>query len=333
MTQGFFPAARGLAGAALSAFSLALLLPGAAQAQGDAWPSRSIKIVVGYAPGGPSDITARLLAPKLTAALGQPVIVENKAGAGSNLAFEYVAAAAPDGYTLLLAAAPIVMNNKLYKNLKYDPVKSFEPVINVMTSPSVLAVAPNLPVQNLQQFIALAKKEPGRLTYSSSGNGGTQHLAGELLEQRAGLDMIHVPYRGAAPALNDLVAGQVSAGFQTAMGALVHLKNNAPRPIAVASTKRLPQLPNVPTFAESGLPDVVVESWNGMFAPAGTPQAIVNRLNAEVNKALASPDIRDNFENSGAYGVGGTPAEFKRYVAEEVDRWGKLMKSTNISLD
>lgn len=328
MTSRTRPATRRLVLLAMAAAAFAPF----AQAAEDAWPSRPIKIIVGYVPGGPSDMTARLLAPKLSQALGQNVIVENKPGAGSNIAFEAVAAAPPDGYTLLLAAAPIAMNPFLYKNLKYDPVKSYEPIVNVMTSPSVLAVAPNLPVHTLAEFIALAKKQPGQLTYSSSGNGGSQHLAGELLSQRAGLQMIHVPYKGAAPALNDIIAGQVSGGFQTAMGALAQLKSGNPRPIAVASTKRLPQLPDVPTFAEQGLPDVVVESWNGLFAPAGTPAAIVERINAEANKALKSPDIVSSFHASGAYPVGGTPAEFRSYVAEEVKRWGALMRSTSISL-
>jgi tripartite-type tricarboxylate transporter receptor subunit TctC len=309
-----------------------LTVPVAGHAAEEAWPSRPIKLYVGYVPGGPSDITARLLAPKLSQALGQTVIVENKPGAGSNLAFELVAAAPPDGYTLLLGAAPIAMNPFLYKNVKYDPVKSFEAVINIMSSPSVLAVAPKLPIHNLGQFIALAKKEPGTVTYSSSGNGGSQHLAGELLAQRANLQLIHVPYKGAAPALNDVMAGQVTASFQTAMGALTQLKNGSPRPIAVASKKRLPQLPDVPTFAEQGLPDVVVESWNGLFAPAGTPAPIVARLNAIVNEALKSPDVLNMFQESGARPVGGTSAEFKRYVGEEVQNWGALIKSTNMSV-
>lgn len=305
--------------------------PGAQGAE-NAWPSRPIKILVGYVPGGPSDMTARLLAPKLSLALGQNVIVENRPGAGSNIAAEMAASAAPDGYTLLLAAAPITMNPFLYKNLKYDPLTSYEPIINVMTSPSVLAVAPNLPVRTLAEFIDLARKQPGRITYSSSGNGGSQHLAGELLSQRAGLQMIHAPYKGAAPALNDLISGQVNAGFQTAMGALTQLRSGTPRPIAVASTRRLPLLPEVPTFAEQGMPGMVVESWNGLFAPAGTPAAIIERLNAETAKILQSRDIMDSFQSSGAYPVGGTSAEFRRYVADEVQRWGALMRSTAIAL-
>ena len=306
---------------------------GGALAQADAWPSRPIRLIVGYQVGGPTDLTARLIATQLTTALGQSVIVENKPGAGSNLATEQVAAAAPDGYTLLLAAAPIAMNPFLYKNLKYDVQKSFEPVVNVMTAPSVLAVAPNVPARNLQELIALVKKDPGRLSYASSGNGGSQHLAGELLKQRAGLDLIHVPYKGAASALTDLMAGQVTMAFMTSMSALPHLKAGNPRPIAVASEKRLPQLPEVPTLSESGLPNFDAESWNGLFAPAGTPRAIVDRLNREVNTALAQPAVRDSLLSQGAVPVGGSPAEFRTYVAAETTRWGTVLKTLKISLD
>lgn len=316
---------------AVAAFAASALT--AVQAQGDGWPSKPIKLVVGYAPGGPLDLTARLIGPRLTAALGQPVVIENKPGAGSNLANEFVALSPPDGYTLLLASAPIAMNGFLYKNLKYDAVRSFEPIVNCMTSPSVLAVSAKSGIKNLSQLLETARKAPGQLTFSSSGNGGSQHLAGELFAQRAGIQWIHVPYRGAAPALNDVIAGTVTASFQTAMGALTHLKNGSPLPIAVAAEKRLPQLPDVPTFAEAGLSGVVVESWNGLFAPAGTPKAIVERLNAEVNKILALPEVQASFSGLGARTVGGTSDDFRRYVADEVSRWGKLMKSTHISLD
>jgi tripartite-type tricarboxylate transporter receptor subunit TctC len=308
-------------------------LAGGALAQADAWPARPIKIVVGYQVGGPTDLTARLVATQLGAALGQPVVVENKPGAGSNLASEMVAAAAPDGYTLLLAAAPITINSFLYKSVKYDVQKSFEPVVNVMTAPSVLAVAPGVPARTLQELVALAKKEPGKLSYGSSGNGGTQHLAGELFKQRAGIDVLHVPYKGASSALSDLMAGQISMVFMTSMSALPHLKAGNPRPIAVAADTRLPQLPDVPTLAESGFPGFEAESWNGLFAPAGTPRAIVDRLNRAVNAALAQPAVRDALVAQGAVPVGGSPDEFRRYVASEVSRWGKLLQTLKVSLD
>ncbi|MES2186872.1 MAG: tripartite tricarboxylate transporter substrate binding protein [Pseudomonadota bacterium] len=305
---------------------------GAAHAA-EAWPSKPIRLIVGYAAGGPTDLTARLVATHLQTALGQPVLVENKTGAGSNIASEYVATAAPDGYTLLLAAAPITMNGFLYKSQKFDVQKSFDPIVNIMAAPSILAVANNLPAHNLKDVIALARKEPGRLSFGSTGAGGSQHLAGEMLKQRAGIDMIHVPYKGASAALNDLMAGHVSMAFMTSMSAIPFLKAGNPRAIAVASEKRLPQLPDLPTLSESGLPGFEAESWNGLFAPAGTPRDILERLNTEVNKALATREVRDDLVSQGAVVKGGTRAEFATYIAQEVDRWGKLLKTIRVQMD
>jgi tripartite-type tricarboxylate transporter receptor subunit TctC len=297
------------------------------------YPSMPIKIVVGYQAGGPTDITARLIATKLQASLGQAVIVENKLGAGSNIASEFVASARADGYTLLLAAAPIAWAPMLSKSVKFDVRKSFEPVINVMSAPSILAVPGNSPAKNLGEFVALAKKQPGKLTFGSSGNGGSQHLAGELLKQRAGIDILHVPYKGASGALNDLMAGHVDMVFMTSMSSIPHLKSGNPRPLAVASSKRLRELPDVPTVAEAGYPGFEAESWNGLFAPAKTPPEIVARLNAEVNKALSAPDVRDTLTSQGAAVVGGSSEEFRKYVSQEVDRWGKLLKTVKVTLD
>lgn len=320
--RNFATVALGLAGA---------LATGTTFAQ--SYPSKPIRIIVGYQAGGPTDMTARLIATKLQIALGQPVVVENKVGAGSNIASEFVAAAPPDGYTLLLAAAPITMNGFLYKNQKYDVQKSFEPVVNVMTAPSVLAVATKLTVRSVSELVALAKQQPGKLTFGSTGNGGSQHLAGELLKQRAGIDIVHVPYKGASAALNDLVAGHVDMVFMTSMSALPHLKSGNPRPIAVASAKRLPQLPDVPTVAESGFPGFEAQSWNGLLAPAKTPPEIIARLNAEVNKALIAPDLRETLESQGAVVLGGSSADFGKYIGQEVAHWGKLLKTLKISMD
>ena len=296
------------------------------------YPSAPIRIVVGYQAGGPTDLTARLIANAMQASMGQPVIVENKVGAGSNIASEYVASSAPDGYTLLLAAAPITMTKYLYKNLKFDVLKSFEPIANVMTAPAVLAVSKTLPVTDLKSLIALAKQKPGSLTFGSTGPGGSQHLAGELLKQKAGIDMLHVPYKGASSALTDLMAGNVDMVFMTSMSALPALKSGNPRPLAVGSKKRLPQMPDVPTMDESGLPGFEADSWNGLMAPAGTPAPILDRLNAEVNKALASPAVRDKLEAQGAVVVGGSRQDFKKYLHHEVDRWGTVFKTVKISL-
>ena len=309
----------------------ATLSPTAANAAG-AYPSAPIRIIVGYQAGGPTDLTARLIANAMQASMGQPVIVENKVGAGSNIASEFVASAPADGYTLLLAAAPITMTRFLYKGLKFDVLKSFEPIANVMNAPAVLAVSKKLPVTDLKSLIALAKQKPGSLTFGSTGPGGSQHLAGELLKQKAGIDMLHVPYKGASGAMTDLMAGNVDMVFVTSMSALPALKSGNPRPLAVASKKRLPQMPNVPTMDESGLPGFEADSWNGLLAPAGTPAPILDRLNAEVNKALASPEVRDKLSAQGAMVVGGSRQEFKQYLHAEVNRWGAVFKTIKVSL-
>lgn len=318
----------------LRLFATALVLCSLVSASiAQTYPTQSIKIIVGYQAGGPTDLTARLIATKMQQTLGQTVIVENKVGAGSNIASEYVAAAKPDGYTLLLAAAPISWNPMIYKNVKFDVLKSFEPIANVMTSPQVLAVSTKLPVKDLKEIVAVATKQPGKLTYASSGAGGSPHLASELLKQRAGIDIAHVPYKGAAGALNDLMAGHVDMSFMTAMSAIPHLNSGNPKAIAVASEKRLAQLPHVPTFAEMGFPNFEAESWNGLLAPSKTPPEIIARLNAAVNKALEAPDVREKFTSQGSVVVGGSSEEFKKYLVKEVERWGGLLKKIKVSLD
>jgi tripartite-type tricarboxylate transporter receptor subunit TctC len=320
-----------------AAFTIAACLgagmPASAQEPVTSYPSKPVRLIVGYQAGGPTDLTARLLATKLGQALGQPVIVENKPGAGSNIASEFVANAAPDGYTLLVAAAPITMAGFMYKNLKWNVQDSFEPVSLLMSAPAVLAVADNVPARTLPELVALAKKQPGTLSFGSTGNGGTQHLAGEMLKSRTGIDIIHVPYKGAAGAMQDLLAGQVTMAFMTSVSALPLLKENKVRPLAVAAEKRLAQLPQVPTMAEAGVPGFVVDSWNGLLAPKGTPPAIIAKLHAGVAKAMAAPDVREKLEAQGAVVVGNKPAEFKTYIRDEVSHWDKLLKTMHIKLD
>ncbi|NKE68588.1 tripartite tricarboxylate transporter substrate binding protein [Ramlibacter sp. RBP-2] len=299
---------------------------------GAEWPNGPVKIVVGFSAGGPTDLAARLIAARLQAAFGQSFVVENKAGAGSNLASEIVAAAAPDGHTLLMAAAPIAINGHLYRNLKFDVLKSFDPVSQVMSAPCILAVRPDS-YKTMAELLAAAKKEPGRLSYSSSGAGGSQHLAGELLQQKAGIQLIHVPYKGAAPALNDLLGGQVAMGFMTSLSSVPHFKSGKLRALAVAAPQRLPQLPDVPTMAEVGLPGVEINSWSGLLAPAKTPPQVVEKLQREVAKALAAPDVREKLVAQGAVVVGGTSGEFASYLAREHGEYGKLIKSIKLSLD
>ena len=317
----------------LLAASVGLGLPASAEESIASYPSKPVRLIVGYQAGGPTDLTARLLASRLQTAFGQPFIVENKPGAGSNIASEYVANAPADGYTLLIAAAPITMAGFMYRNLKWNVQDSFEPVSLLMSAPAVLAVANNVPARTVPELLALARKEPGKLSFGSTGIGGTQHLAGEMLKDRTGIDIIHVPYKGAAGAMQDLLAGQVTMAFMTSVSAVPLLKEGKARPLAVAAEKRLPQLPQVPTMAEAGVPGFVVDSWNGLLAPKGTSPAIIARLHAEVAKAMAAPEVREKLEAQGAVVVGSRPAEFKTYIREEVSHWDKLLKTMHIKLD
>jgi tripartite-type tricarboxylate transporter receptor subunit TctC len=311
----------------------ALVRPAQAQDAAASYPSRPIRIVVGFAPGGATDLVARTIAQKLQDAWGQPVTIENKPGAGSNIGAETVMRAEPDGYTLLLGTIANATNMSLYRNLKYDILKDFAPISQLMAAPSVLVVSPTLQVDDLKGLIALARAKPGTLTYASSGAGGSPHLAGEMLEQRAGIQMVHVPYKGAAPALADVISGQVNLGFKTALSAIPSMQAGRLKPIAVAAARRLPQLPNVPTMAEAGLPDFEVSSWNGLLAPARTPPAIVAKLHRETVRILAQPDVRERFVSQAAEVVGSSPDEFRAYIRSEIERWGVVAKKANVVLE
>ena len=320
--------------------AIAMLLTGLAGAQPAAaaedaasYPSRPVTIVVGFAPGGPTDIIARLVANHLSKALGKPVIVENKPGGGSNIATEQVVRAAPDGYTLLVETIANATNMSVYKKLNYDTQKDLAPIVQFMASPSVLVVNPQVPARSLQELLALAKSQPGKLNYASTGVGGSPHLAGEMLKYRAGIDAVHIPYKGAGPALNDLLAGNVTMGFMTSLGLVPHVQAGKLRALAAASPKRIPELPDVPTMAEAGLPDFHVLSWNGLAAPAGTPKPIIDKLNREVNKILSMPEVRKQLQTLGGDPIGGTPEEFARFVDKEIKQWGAVVKSANFSLD
>ncbi len=307
----------------------------AAQAteEASAYPSRPVTILVGFTPGGATDVTARLLASKLTQALGQPFIVENKPGADSNIATERVVRAKPDGYTLLVATVANATNMTVYKNLGYDTARDLSPIVQFISSPSVLVVTRSLPVKDLRSLIGLAKSQPGRLSFASSGTGGSTHLAGELLKMRAGLDIVHVPYKGAAPAMADVIAGHVSMGFMASLGALVQMQSGQLRPIAVAHSRRLTELPDVPTMAEAGMADFEVSSWNGLAAPAGTPRPIIDKLNAEVNKILASAEVQRQLQVQGAQAVGGSSRQFADHVQAQIQKWREVIQAARITLD
>jgi tripartite-type tricarboxylate transporter receptor subunit TctC len=323
---------RVLAGTLVSASACMTYTASAKEAVAD-YPSRPIRLIVGYAPGGSTDIAARLVAMKLGQALGQAIVVENKAGAGSNIASELVARAEPDGYTLLLETVANATNMSIYKNLKYDTARDFAPISQIMAAPTVLVVTPSLPVKNLAELVALAKSKPGTLTFASSGPGGTPHLAGEMLKLRAGVNLIHVPYKGAAPALNDVLGGTVSMGFMTALSAISQMQSGKLRPIAVAGPRRMPELPDVPTMAEAGMPDFEVSSWNGLAAPAGTPPAIVEKLNAALKVILQSKEVQDRFQFLASEPVYSTPQQFAAYIAAETSKWGTVIEKSGAKIE
>ncbi len=302
-------------------------------AQNAAYPAKPIRLLVGYAPGGATDIVARTIAAKLQESLGQPVIVENKPGATSNIATEMVVKAQPDGYTLLLGTIANATNMTAYRHPGYDTLRDLAPITQTMSAPSVLAVHPSVPAKNLRELIALAKAQPGKLTYASSGTGGSPHLAGELLKLRAGIDLLHIPYKGATPAMTDLLGGQVTMSFQTALSAIPHLQSGKLNVIAVAATRRMTQLPHVPTMAEAGLPDFEVSSWNGLFAPAKTPPEIITRLHQATVKVLALPEVREKLAAQGAEAVGSTPEEFRAYVRAEIDKWARVIRASGMPIE
>jgi len=320
---------RGAAAVALAALAA---LPLAAHAQ--AWPAKQpIKFIVVYPPGGASDVTARLLGAKLSESLNQSVIIENRPGANGIIATELVAKSAPDGYTILMAnLGPNAINPVVYKKLPYDAVKDFAAITLTTIVPQVVVVTPSLPVKSIPELIAYAKANPGKVTFASAGNGASNHLSGELLNAMGGIKMIHVPYKGDAPGMTDVIAGAVNVALPTAIAVTPHIKSGKLRPIAVTSSKRLPSLPDVPTVAES-LPGFEAVSWGGVMAPAGTPPEVINRLNAEILKILKMPDIAEKLKGLGAEIVGSTPEEFNAYVKSEIAKWGKVARDNNVVLD
>lgn len=297
------------------------------------YPNKPIRLIVSFAAGGPTDIFARLIASKLSDKLGQPMIVENRPGGGSNIGSALVARADPDGYTLLIGTTANTTSMGTYANPGYDTVKDFEHITQIMSSPSVLVVSNNLPVNTLAELIAYAKKNPGKLTYASSGAGGMQHHAGEMLKLRAGIDAVHIPYKGAAPARTDVISGRVDMGFKTGAGVMPSILGGQLRPIAVAGSSRLAQLPDTPTMAEAGMPGLEADSWNGLFAPAGTPPEIINKLAHATIEILKTPEIAERFAVISSVPVGSSPAEFSAYVASEVKKWGAVAKEANVKIN
>jgi tripartite-type tricarboxylate transporter receptor subunit TctC len=321
-----------LAAAAGAATALALLFSPSAQA---AWPAdKPVRILVGFPAGGTTDVVARLLAQHLTQELGQSFVVDNKPGAGSNLATAEAARAAPDGYTLLMMAVTSTINETLYSSLGYNLQKDLTGVAMGAKVPNILVVHPSVPVKNVKELVAYAKANPGKLAVASSGNGTSIHMAGELFKLQAGLpDILHVPYKGSAPAITDLIGGQVQLMFDNMPSAWPHAKAGKLTALAVTTAQRSPSAPDLPTMKESGFPDFDVSSWFGLMAPAGTPASIINRINAAVNKALKNPELLQKYADLGAMADPMTPAQFTRYVKQEVDTWRPVVKASGAKVD
>jgi tripartite-type tricarboxylate transporter receptor subunit TctC len=308
-----------------------LSLAGTAAAQN--WPAKPIRIIAPYAAGGTNDIAARILAERLSPRLGQQVVVENKAGANTRIATEFVAKSAPDGYTLFFCAAPHSTNPGLYEKLPYDTVKDFAPIAQAVTVPLFFLVPSASPIKNAKDLIEFAKKDPAYANVGSPGNGSAPHLAIELLNSLSGSPLTHIPYKGDAPAIQDLLGGRLGASADPIAPALPHVKAGKLRAISVASPQRYSLLPDVPTLAEQGFPGAEAFAWFGLLAPAGTPSEVVAKLNAEVNLALKQPEVSEKLIGLGMTPVGGTPEQFGAFIRADIDKWTKLIRARNIKPD
>ena len=311
--------------------SLVLIIFGLHSAWADNYPSKPINFIVPYGAGGGADARSRQIAQKMSVILKQPIIVDNKPGAGGNIGTEYIARATPDGYTIGMGNfAPMAVNKTLFGNLRYDPEADLTPIVLVEKGPLVLVVNPNSPYKTVQDIVAAAKAKPVSLTFSSGGIGGSHQLSAELFQQNAGIEMIHVPYKSGSAGLTDLMAGNVTMMFDQMYSAMPSIKADKLRPIAITSKKRSPLLPDVPSFAEVGYPKVVVLNWQGLIAPKGTPKAIIDKLNAAANEALKDPQLRDLMLSQGNEIGGGSPADFAALIKSESAKWGAVVKLANI---
>lgn len=308
------------------------LAAGIALAQ-NGYPHKPIRIVVPVAAGGGTDYTARLIGQKLSEAWGQPVIVDNRPGAAGNLGVELASKATPDGYTLVMPITSFPINPSLYAKLPFNTVKDFAPVVLVASAPLLLVVNPSVPAKSVKDLVALAKAKPGQMNYANSGSGTTAHLAGELFKRMAGVEIVSIAYKGGGPAVIDLIAGQVQVYFSTIPAALQQVKAGKLRALAVTSSKRVTELPDMPTVSESGLPGFEVVGWFGLFAPAGTPLPVITRLNGEIVRILNVPEVRERFSGHGLIPGGGTPQELGQFLQAQIAKWGKLVKETGIRVE
>jgi tripartite-type tricarboxylate transporter receptor subunit TctC len=313
-------------------FTLTLMW-GALAANAQSFPSKPIKMVVPFPAGGTVDFFARVVSTKLSESLGQPVLVENRAGAGGNIAVEAVAKSAPDGYTLLMGSEIVAINTSLYSRLSYDPLKDLAPITLVGTVPNILIVNPALPANSVKELIALAAKSPGKISFASTGQGTSSHLSSELFKLMANVDITHIPYKGGPPAVADLIGGQVNMMFINMPTGIGHVKSGKARILAVSSLRRVSQLPEVPTVDQAGLKGYDTQAWSGLYAPAGTPPEVIAKLNAEVVKILKMPAVREQLAAQGAEPVGDSPEEFARFMRDEIAKWAKLIKISGAKVE
>ncbi len=312
-----------------AASSLSLCGPVLAQS----YPAKPIRLIVPYAPGGGVDIVARTVGQELGKRINQTVVVENRTGAGGNVGSEAAAKAVPDGYTLLMASPANTINSSLYTKMPYDPVRDLMPIALIASVPTILLANRSLPVENVKQLIALARAKPGALTYGSGGSGTTEHLAGEMFKSLAGIDMLHVPYKGGAQVLTDLLGGQIALMFVNQLFALPHVKAGKVKALGVASGERSAALPDVPTFGEAGFPDFKVSVWWGVMGPAGMPKDIVTQLNREIVGALAAPEMKERLQAMSAKPIGGSPEQFAAFFTDETARWARVVKASGAKVD
>jgi tripartite-type tricarboxylate transporter receptor subunit TctC len=311
----------------------ALVLAGGSAFAADAWPSKTITMIVPFPPGGPTDLVARVLAQKVGEQLGQAIIVDNRGGANGNIGNQLVARAAADGYTILYNTSSITLSPWLYKSLSYNVEKDLAPVALTANVPLALVVHPDVPANNVKEFVAYAKAHPGKLSYGSAGNGNVTHLGAFQFAQANGINAVHVPFKGSAPADVALVAGEIQFLTDTINSVMPFVRDKRLKLLAVTSAKRMSLFPDVPTLAESGMPGFDVGAWQGVMVPAGTPKAVIDRLNAEINKALKTPEVKAKLAAQGAEPLGSTPAEYGAYVKKELARWGSVVKASGVTIE
>jgi tripartite-type tricarboxylate transporter receptor subunit TctC len=311
-----------------------LLFVAPAQAQQPPYPSKPLKMIMPFPAGGPTDILGRLVGQKLTESFGQNVVIENRPGGGGVIGASLAVKSPPDGYTLYLGGiTTLVLAPFVHKNLQYDPLRDFQPISQTTISPLLLMTHPSLPAKSVKDYIALARAKPGEINYASSGPGGSGHLAGELFRGITKVNIVHVPYRGAPPALTDLISGQVQSMFGTMLASVPHIRNGKLRALAVTGPQRSLAVPDVPTFAESGLPTYDASSWNGILVPAGTPRPIVDKLSAEIVKIMRTPGVLDRLANDGPIAIGSTPEQFAAYIKAEQAKWHPVVRAANIIIE